>query len=80
MDAADNPTELPAAAALASVYCSQAFYYCAEENILVHGGTAYTWEHSAQLYFTRAATGRVMSGDPARERGTLVHSLGSGTD
>ncbi|WP_268761322.1 acyl-CoA dehydrogenase family protein, partial [Frankia sp. AvcI1] len=74
--AADGAADLPVAARLAGAYCSTAFYTCAEENILIHGGIGYTWEHPAHLYLRRAAADRVMFGDPATHRAALADLLG----
>jgi acyl-CoA dehydrogenase len=71
-----SPAELPLAAAVAQIACWQAFYHCAEENILIHGGIGYTWEHPAHLYFKRAAAGRSTLGDPSAHREALAHLLG----
>ena len=41
-------------ASLAKSYCSEAYFHCAAENIQIHGGIGFTWEHPAHLYFKRA--------------------------
>ncbi len=46
--------ELPAVASLAKAYCSEAYFHAAAENIQIHGGIGFTWEHPAHLYFKRA--------------------------
>lgn len=74
--AADIPADLPIAACVAGAYCSAAFYTCAEENVFIHGGIGYTWEHPAHLYLKRAAADRVMFGDPAAHRAALADRLG----
>lgn len=74
--AADSAADLPIAARVAGAYCSTAFYTCAEENILIHGGIGYTWEHPAHLYLKRAAADRVMFGDPVTHRAALADLLG----
>ena len=60
--------ELPAAAALAKATASEAFYQCAADNIQVHGGMGFTWEHDAHLFFKRARAGVHLLGDPASHR------------
>ena len=64
------PAEIPLAAATASSYCGDAFFSCAGENIQIHGGIGFTWEHDAHLYFKRARPSRSLLGssDAARER------------
>jgi alkylation response protein AidB-like acyl-CoA dehydrogenase len=36
----------------------------AAENIQVHGGIDFTWEHPAHLYFRRAKASQLMFGGP----------------
>jgi acyl-CoA dehydrogenase len=75
--ATEERDDLPVAAGVAGAYCSRAYYRCAEENILVHGGIGYTWEHPAHLYFKRAAADRVLLADPAAYLATLADRLGA---
>jgi alkylation response protein AidB-like acyl-CoA dehydrogenase len=69
--ATDSP-ELPLAAGLAASYCQDAYLDCAAENIQVHGGIGFTWEHPAQLYYKRAQSSRVLLGTPADVRKQLA--------
>ncbi|MEG3062764.1 MAG: acyl-CoA dehydrogenase family protein [Comamonas sp.] len=46
--------ELQMEAACAKVFASDAFYFCAQEAIQLHGGVGFTWEYDPQLYFKRA--------------------------
>ena len=39
---------------LAKAYCSEAYFHAAAENIQIHGGIGFTWEHAAHLYYRRA--------------------------
>jgi alkylation response protein AidB-like acyl-CoA dehydrogenase len=73
--AADDE-DLPVAARLAKIYCSQAYMHVAAENIQVHGGIGFTWEHPAHLYFKRAKTSEVLLGTPAYHRELLAQQLG----
>ncbi len=52
--AAEDSDELPVVASLAKSYCSEAYFHAAAENIQIHGGIGFTWEHPAHLYFKRA--------------------------
>lgn len=45
---------LGSAAATAALVCGPVFDRVATENIQIHGGIGFTWEHSAHLYFRRA--------------------------
>jgi alkylation response protein AidB-like acyl-CoA dehydrogenase len=55
---------LPQAAAVAHAVCSESLMFVAAENIHVHGGIGFTWEHSAHLYFRRAKASQLMFGGP----------------
>jgi alkylation response protein AidB-like acyl-CoA dehydrogenase len=68
--------DVPTAARMAKIYCSQAFMHVASENIQIHGGIGFTWEHPAHLYFKRAKTCEVLLGTPAHHRQLLAEQLG----
>jgi alkylation response protein AidB-like acyl-CoA dehydrogenase len=68
--------QLPVVASIAKATCSAAAYLAAAENIQVHGGIGYTWEHPAHLYFRRATTSRMWLGDPAGHHERLLSQLG----
>ncbi|GIU91964.1 MAG: acyl-CoA dehydrogenase [Acidimicrobiia bacterium] len=74
--AAEDEDELRIVAPLAKSYCSEAYFFCAAENIQVHGGIGFTWEHDAHLYFKRAKSSELMFGDPAYHREILAARLG----
>jgi alkylation response protein AidB-like acyl-CoA dehydrogenase len=61
--AGSTPDELPVATAIAKAYCSEAYSHVAAENIQVHGGIGFTWEHDAHLYFRRAKSSQLFLGD-----------------
>ncbi|CAM3128915.1 acyl-CoA dehydrogenase family protein [Mycobacterium colombiense] len=65
-----------AAASIAKVYCSQAFYHIAAESIQLHGGIGFTWEHPAHLYFKRAKSSEVLFGSPAAHRERIAELIG----
>ncbi|MCU1616278.1 MAG: putative acyl-CoA dehydrogenase [Frankiales bacterium] len=64
------------AAAVAHVVCSEAFMFVAAENIQVHGGIGFTWEHPAHLYFRRAKSSQLLFGGPAAYHERLLARLG----
>jgi alkylation response protein AidB-like acyl-CoA dehydrogenase len=74
--AAGDDAELPVAASLAKAYCSDAYFRAAAENIQIHGGIGFTWEHPAHLYFKRAKTTELLLGDPAYHRELLAQRIG----
>ncbi|MFG2455610.1 acyl-CoA dehydrogenase family protein [Streptomyces sp. NPDC048523] len=75
LDAGDA-TETAMAAALAQAFCSEAFTKVAADNIQVHGGIGFTWEHPAHLYFKRAKSSEVLLGTPSYHRELLAARLG----
>jgi alkylation response protein AidB-like acyl-CoA dehydrogenase len=68
--------ELPEVACLAKAYCSEAYFHAAAENIQIHGGIGFTWEHPAHLYFKRAKSSELLFGDPTYHRELLAQRLG----
>jgi alkylation response protein AidB-like acyl-CoA dehydrogenase len=73
--ATDDP-ELPVLAALAKAYCSDAYFFCASENIQIHGGIGFTWEHDAHLYFKRARSSESLLGDATWHREIVARRIG----
>jgi alkylation response protein AidB-like acyl-CoA dehydrogenase len=74
--AAEDNEELPVAASLAKAYCSDAYFHAAAENIQIHGGIGFTWEHDAHLYFKRAKSSELLLGDPSYHRELLAQRIG----
>jgi alkylation response protein AidB-like acyl-CoA dehydrogenase len=74
--AAQAPDELPEAAALAKAYCSEVYFHAAAENIQIHGGMGFTWEHPAHLYFKRAKSSQALFGSPVAHRERLAEHIG----
>ncbi|MER6800132.1 acyl-CoA dehydrogenase family protein, partial [Amycolatopsis mediterranei] len=60
-----DPAGFRAAAAAAHACCSRAYVFAAMENIQVHGGIGFTWEHPAHLHFRRAKSAQLLFGGPA---------------
>lgn len=74
--AAVQDEELAMVAPLAKAYCSEACFAVAAENIQIHGGIGFTWEHDAHLYFKRAKSTQLLLGDPSYQRELLAARLG----
>jgi alkylation response protein AidB-like acyl-CoA dehydrogenase len=74
--AAEDSDELPVVASLAKSYCSEAYFHAAAENIQIHGGIGFTWEHDAHLYFKRAKSSELLLGDPSYHRELLAQRIG----
>ena len=74
--AAEMNDELPQVASLAKSYCSEAYFHAAAENIQIHGGIGFTWEHPAHLYFKRAKSSVLLFGYPTYHRELLAQRIG----
>ncbi len=77
LTAAAGGEEDPGIAALvASLQCSAAYTHITAEAIQVLGGTGFTWEHPAHLYFRRARSCAVLFGTETQRRAALADRLG----
>jgi alkylation response protein AidB-like acyl-CoA dehydrogenase len=63
-------------AAVAKAYCGETAAWVAGENIHVHGGIGYTWEHPAHLYFRRASSNELLFGGPGEQGERILAALG----
>jgi 3-oxochol-4-en-24-oyl-CoA dehydrogenase len=66
------------AAAVAASHAIRAQVFNAENNIQLHGGIGFTWEHDAHLYLRRARTLAALMGDGADPRLDIVEAQRSG--
>lgn len=57
-------SDLPIAASVAKMACSEAFLQVALDNMRIHGGIGFTWEHDAHLYVRRAKATELIFGGP----------------
>jgi alkylation response protein AidB-like acyl-CoA dehydrogenase len=62
-------------ASMVKAAASEAYVHAAAENIQIHGGVGYTWEHDAHLLYKRATSSEVLFGDPASHRQRLASLL-----
>jgi alkylation response protein AidB-like acyl-CoA dehydrogenase len=74
--AGQGDTDLEEAASSAKAFCSDAFFHCAAENIQIHGGIGFTWEHAAHMYFKRAKATESLFGDPSFHRERFAKRMG----
>jgi len=74
--AAELNDELTVSASLAKAYCTEVYARAAADNIQVHGGIGFTWEHPAHLYLKRAKSSELLLGDPATHRDRVGVQLG----
>jgi alkylation response protein AidB-like acyl-CoA dehydrogenase len=73
--AADS-SEIPVVASLVKAYASEVYFRVAAENIQIHGGIGFTWEHDAHLYFKRAKSSELFLGDGSYHRERLAQRIG----
>ena len=69
-------SHLPLAAATAKTLATQASFLCAGQNIQIHGGIGFTWEHAAHLYFKRAQANKILLGTVHEQLERGAHLLG----
>jgi alkylation response protein AidB-like acyl-CoA dehydrogenase len=72
------PEELAVAARTAKAYACDAFFRCAGENIQIHGGIGFTWEHDAHRYFKRARASKTLYGEPRMHREAVADMIFGG--
>ena len=68
--------DLGEVASSAKAFCSDTFFHCAAENIQIHGGIGFTWEHPAHMYFKRAKASEVLLGEPSFHRERVAMCMG----
>jgi alkylation response protein AidB-like acyl-CoA dehydrogenase len=68
--------ELPLVGSVAKAFCSDGYTMVATENIQIHGGIGFTWEHPAHLYLKRARSSRVLLGGPDFHRDIVARLAG----
>ena len=73
---AEDSAEIPVVASLVKACGSEVFFHVAAENIQIHGGIGFTWEHDAHLYFKRAKASELFLGDGAYHRERLANRIG----
>jgi alkylation response protein AidB-like acyl-CoA dehydrogenase len=69
-----EPESLPAAAAMAKSYSSDAGWRVCGSSLQVHGGIGFTWEHDLHFFLKRAKTNAALYG-PASEHRERLASL-----
>ncbi len=74
--AAEDEPDFLESAAMAKAFCSESYFHAAADNIQIHGGMGFTWEHPAHLYFKRAKASELLFGDAAYHREALANRIG----
>jgi alkylation response protein AidB-like acyl-CoA dehydrogenase len=72
----EDSAEVPVVAALVKALASDTYFHVAAENIQIHGGIGFTWEHDAHLYFKRAKASELFLGDASYHRERLATRIG----
>ena len=73
---AAGSAEVPVLASLLKAYASEVYSHVAGENIQIHGGIGFTWEHDAHLYLKRAKASELFLGDGSYHRERLATRIG----
>jgi alkylation response protein AidB-like acyl-CoA dehydrogenase len=79
--ASDEPDPMPGgglemAASLALAHCSEVFARAAGDNVQIHGGVGFTWEHDAHLFLKRAKSSQYLLGRPSLHRELVADLMG----
>ena len=74
--AATDQSDRPVVAVLVKAHCVDAYLAAAGENIQIHGGIGFTWEHPAHLFLKRAKSSQVLLGDSDLHRQLLADRIG----
>jgi len=73
---AEDSPEVPVLASLVKAYAAETYFHVAAENLQIHGGIGFTWEHDAHLYFKRAKSSELFLGDASYHRERLATRIG----
>lgn len=74
--ASDDP-DLEVISRIAAVTASEAFLHAAGQNIQLHGGIGFTWEHDAHLFYKRARSTAILLGTESEHLSALAQALES---
>ena len=74
--ATHHPEEAALTASMAAVTATSAQLQATADNIQVHGGIGFTWEHTAHLHFRRARSNAALFGDVRHHHENVLSALG----
>jgi len=74
--AATDQPDRPVLAPMVKAHCVDSYLAAAGENIQIHGGIGFTWEHPAHLFLKRAKSSQVLLGDSDLHRQILADRIG----
>jgi alkylation response protein AidB-like acyl-CoA dehydrogenase len=69
-------SDVPKLASLTKAFCCDAYLYACGENVQIHGGIGFTWEHPAHLYLKRAKNAQLFMGSSDWHRQRLADLIG----
>ena len=72
----EMPDDFAEIIAVAASFCSEACLLAGRQNIQIHGGIGFTWEHPAHLYYKRAKSSEFLFGDVTYHREILATQIG----
>ena len=72
----DQPERAHVLAPVAKAYAAETFVRAAGDNLQIHGGIGFTWEHDAHLYLKRAKASDLIFGEVAAQRAVVADRLG----
>jgi alkylation response protein AidB-like acyl-CoA dehydrogenase len=73
---ASGTEDLSTIASVCKAACSEAYLFTANQNVQIHGGIGFAWEHSAHLHLKRAQSSALLFGDPAHHRELVAEQIG----
>jgi len=73
--AATGQPDRPVVAPLVKAHCVDAYLAATGENIQIHGGIGFTWEHPAHLYLKRAKSSQALLGGSDFHRRLLADRI-----
>lgn len=74
--AATGQDDVPVVAPMVKAHCVDAYLQAAGDNVQIHGGIGFTWEHPAHLYLKRAKSSQALLGGSDFHRQLVADRLG----
>jgi len=68
--------DVPKLASLTKAFCADTYLNACGENVQIHGGIGFTWEHPAHLYLKRAKNSQLFMGSSDFHRQRLADFIG----
>ncbi|WP_433602330.1 acyl-CoA dehydrogenase family protein [Nocardia sp. CA-135953] len=74
--AATGHADVPVVAPMVKAHCVDTYLQAAGDNIQIHGGIGFTWEHPAHLYLKRAKSSQALLGGSDFQRQLVADRIG----